>query len=118
MLPLNRSLLHSLIYRQTSRKRPNKLPRFSGRLRELTHRGSLPRIGPGTSENWGGIHYMHFLSYDMRSFMFSTKRTSHYLRSVVQTTTGYMIEIKPCLKWMPKGKSLKLFSKKVVAVSY
>ena len=30
---------------------------------------------------------MHFLSYDMCSFMFSTKRTSHYLRSVVQTTT-------------------------------
>ena len=29
-----------------------------------------------------------------------------------------MIEIKPCLKWIPTGKRLKLFTKKVVAVAY
>ena len=70
-------------YSQTSRKRSPKFRRSSrglpggGRLRKSTHRGwSLfdPRRDPDTSTSWEKVHYIHFTSYDISSFMLPAKR--------------------------------------------
>ena len=53
-----------------------------GRLPKSTHRGwSLfdPRRDPDTSTLWEKVHYMHFTSYDIGSFMLPAKRHRIYL---------------------------------------
>ena len=40
------------LYKRTSRKRPPKMQRLSGRLQESNHRGPLARRGSGTSNLW------------------------------------------------------------------
>ena len=51
-------------YSRTSRKRPPKMQRLSGRLRPYgrNHGGPLPRKGPGTSTLGKIIYWMQFLS--------------------------------------------------------
>ena len=90
-------------YRQTSRKRPPKKRRSSrdlqggGRLPKSTHRGwSLfdPRRDPDTSTLWEEVHYMHFTSYDIGSFMLPAKKTSHLLNPLNPKSDQH--QISPC----------------------
>ena len=88
-----------LQYSRTSRKRPPKMQRLSGRLQESNLTGPLTRRGPGTSTLWKIIHCMQCLSYDMCS---CHQCSLYILSSIVHTAN---IGIRQCVKVKNNRKS-------------
>ena len=70
-------LPYFVLYSRTSRRRPPKMPRLSGRLQESNHRAPLPRRGLGTSILTKIIYGMLFLSYAVCSSMLLLKFFTH-----------------------------------------
>ena len=58
----------------------NDIPKCEGQVVAYGGYGLFdPRWDPYTSTLWEKVHYLHFTSYDMRSFMLCTKRHRIYL---------------------------------------
>ena len=71
------------------------MPSFSGRLRELNHRGSVSR-SPDTSTFWYITHFMQFLGFVYAYFYVVTESSLYTLSSVVYSANEETI---PCVKW-------------------